>query len=98
MEEQLSRKSIGIELDSRNVGLIQNRLAEQRESDDVSRFFADYACTLDLEAICGETASTRKVTSSEVSVSKQIILLNQDYNQRILPITGKAQIAIELLS
>ena len=49
--EQLGRKSIGIELDSRNVTLIQNRLAEQRESDDISRFFKDYACTPDLEAI-----------------------------------------------
>ena len=72
--EQLGRKSIGIELDSHNISLIQNRLTEQRESDDVTRFFKDYACTPDLEAIWGETASTRKVTSSEVSVSKQTIL------------------------
>ena len=35
--EQLRRKSIGIELDSQNVTLIENRLAERRESDDVSR-------------------------------------------------------------
>ena len=49
--EQLARKSIGVELDSHNVALIQNRLAERRESDDVSRFFKDYACTPDLEAI-----------------------------------------------
>ncbi|RKU12510.1 modification methylase [Candidatus Poribacteria bacterium] len=51
---QLRRKSVGIELDSQNVALIENRLAERRESDDVSRFFKDYACTPDLEAICGE--------------------------------------------
>ena len=51
--EQLGRKSIGVELDSHNVTLIQNRLTEQRESDDVSRFFKDYACTPDLEAIWG---------------------------------------------
>ena len=51
--EQLGRKSIGIELDSHNVTLIENRLAERRESDDVSRFFKDYACTPDLEAIWG---------------------------------------------
>lgn len=49
--EQLGRKSIGIELDSHNVALIENRLAEQRESDDISRFFKDYTCTPDLEAI-----------------------------------------------
>ena len=51
--EQLGRKSIGIELDSHNVALIQSRLTEKRESDDVSRFFRDYACTPDLEAIWG---------------------------------------------
>ena len=49
--EQLGRRSIGIELDSHNVTLIENRLAEQRESDDVSRFFKDYTCTPNLEAI-----------------------------------------------
>ena len=49
--EQLGRKSIGIELDPQNVTLIHNRLAEQRESDKISRFFKDYACTPDLEAI-----------------------------------------------
>ncbi|MDE0400478.1 MAG: site-specific DNA-methyltransferase [Candidatus Poribacteria bacterium] len=51
--EQLGRKSVGIELDSQNVELIENRLAKPRESDDVSRFFKDYVCTPDLEAICG---------------------------------------------
>lgn len=51
--EQLGRKSVGIELDSHNVALIQNRLTEQRGSDDVSRFFKDYACTPDLEIIWG---------------------------------------------
>ena len=51
--EQLGRKSIGIELDSQNVRLIGNRLAERRESDDVSRFFKDYACTSDLKLILG---------------------------------------------
>ncbi len=54
VSEQLGRKSIGIEIDAFNVELIQNRLAEQRESDDVSRFFKDYVCTSDLEAIWGK--------------------------------------------
>ena len=72
--EQLGRKSIGIELDSQNVALIQNRLAEQRESDNVLRFFKDYACTPDLEAIWAEAALPEKSISSEVSVSKQIAL------------------------
>ncbi len=57
VSEQLERKSIGIEIDIHNVKLIQNRLAEQRESDDVSRFFKDYTCTPDLETIWGNRQS-----------------------------------------
>ncbi len=72
--EQLTRKSIGIELDRHNVALIQNRLAEQRESDDISRFFKDYACTPDLEAIWGAAALVEKSISSETSASKQMAL------------------------
>ena len=54
VSEQLARKSIGIELDAFNVELIQNRLAEQRESDDVSRCLKDYVCTPNLELIWGK--------------------------------------------
>ena len=53
VSEQLGRKSIGIELDSFNIQIIQERLAEQRKADDISRFFKDYSCTEDLEAIWG---------------------------------------------
>lgn len=60
VSEQLARKSIGIELDAFNIELIQNRLAEQRESDDVSRFFKDYACTQDLDVIWGKEQSELK--------------------------------------
>ena len=73
--EQLGRKSIGIELDSQNVALIQNRLAEQRESDDVSRFFKDYAWTLDLETIWREHGLARKVTLSDGTSAEQMTLL-----------------------
>ena len=75
--EQLERHAIGIELDAHNVSLIQNRLAEQRKSDDVSRFLNDYACTPDLETIWGETALTRQSTSAELSVSKQTALFEK---------------------
>lgn len=51
--EQLNRKSIGIEIDKINIELIEKRLVEPREADDVSRFFKDYACTPDLQAIWG---------------------------------------------
>ncbi|MYA71225.1 site-specific DNA-methyltransferase [Candidatus Poribacteria bacterium] len=76
--EQLGRKSVGIELDSQNVALIENRLAERRESDDVSRFFKDYACTPDLEAIWGKTMPMRKSTPFGLSVSKQAALFESN--------------------
>ncbi len=60
VSEQLGRKSIGIEIDAFNVELIQNRLAEHRDADDVSRFFKDYACTSDLETIWRKKQSKSK--------------------------------------
>lgn len=76
--EQLGRKSVGIELDSQNVALIKNRLAEQRKSDDVSHFFKDYLCTPNLEAIWGKTTSMRKLMPSAVPVSKQVALFDSN--------------------
>ena len=76
--EQLGRKSVGIELDSYNVELIENRLAKPRESDDVSRFFKDYVCTPDLEAIWGKTTPMRKSTPFALSVSKQAALFESN--------------------
>ena len=73
--EQLGRKSIGIELDVLNVKLIQNRLADQRKSDNVSRFFKDYACTPELELIwgLGQSAPINPAFSKQLSLfeSKQ---------------------------
>ena len=76
--EQLGRKSIGIELDSHNISLIQNRLAEQRESDDVTRFFTDYACTSNLEAIWGERGLNGKFAPSDETAAKQMAFLESD--------------------
>ena len=74
MAEQLNRKSIGIELDAHNVALIQNRLTEQRESDNVSRFFNDYACTPDLEAIWGEYKMNEKFGASDEAAEQMAFL------------------------
>ena len=55
--EQLGRKSIGVELDKVNVKIVEERLAEKREADDISGSFKDYDCTPDLEAIWGRDES-----------------------------------------
>ena len=76
--EQLGRKSVGIELDSHNVTLIQNRLAERRDSDDVSRFFKDYTCTPNLEAIWGKYGLNRKCESSDETAAEQMAFLESN--------------------
>ncbi|RKU13584.1 modification methylase [Candidatus Poribacteria bacterium] len=53
--EQLGRKSIGVELDKVNIKIIEERLAEKREADNISGSFKDYECTPELEAIWGRT-------------------------------------------
>ena len=60
--EQLARKSIGIELDKVNVKIVEERLAEKREADDISALFKDYEYTPDLEAIWGPARSKATVT------------------------------------
>lgn len=76
--EQLRRKSIGIELDSHNVTLIQDRLTERRKSDDVSRFFKDYACTPSLEAIWGKYGQSGKFASADEPTAKQMAFLESN--------------------
>ncbi len=49
--EQLCRNSISIELDSRNVRAIKERLAQFRECDDISSSYSDYKYTKDLALI-----------------------------------------------
>lgn len=76
--EQLGRHAIGIELDSHNVTLIQNRIAEQRKSDDVSRFFTDYIHTPNLETIWGKGQLNRKLIPSDETDVKQIAFLESN--------------------
>ena len=74
VSEQLGRKSIGIEIDAFNVELIQNRLAKQRDADNVSRFFKDYACTSDLETIWRKEQSKSK--KSAISNQRNLLEAN----------------------
>ena len=60
--EQLGRKSTGIELDTVNVKIIEERLAEKRAADDISGLFKDYECTPELEAIWGRAKSRAAAT------------------------------------
>ena len=49
--KQLQRKSVGIELDSDNVSLIEKRLQSLRQADDITKLWDDYAHTRNLHKI-----------------------------------------------
>lgn len=66
--EQLGRKSIGIELDKVNVKIVEERLAEKREADDILGLFKDYECTADLEAIWGQAKSRASATPKQIAL------------------------------
>lgn len=50
---QLTRKSVGIEIDPGHVSLIKSRLQEIRVSDNISKYYQDYKFTPDLDEIWG---------------------------------------------
>ena len=60
---QLERKSVLVELDSKNADLIRRRLANERESDGISRYRDAYTYTLGLDEIWpySQPAETKRV-------------------------------------
>jgi len=56
---QVGRNSIGIEIDPRNVEMIQNRLEEIRDADSVEKFYQDYIYTENLSEIWGAKSSMK---------------------------------------
>lgn len=51
--QQLGRNSIGIEIDPKNVKMIQKRLEEYWEADTVEKYYQDYVYTENLSEIWG---------------------------------------------
>lgn len=50
---QLGRQAVGIEIDKANVKLIEKRIEDEREADNVLRFYKDYEYTPDIKKILG---------------------------------------------
>lgn len=48
---QLKRKSIGIEIDPKNVKMIKNRLEEIRDADSIEKYYQEYTYTEELSKI-----------------------------------------------
>jgi DNA modification methylase len=48
---QLKRKSIGVEIDPKNVTMIKRRLEEIRDSDNIEKYYQDYVYTENLSKI-----------------------------------------------
>ena len=49
--KQLNRKGIGVDIDPKNVELINKRLTTQRKSDDLLKYRVDYRYTENLDEI-----------------------------------------------
>ncbi len=47
--KQLSRRYIGIEIDSKNIGEINKRLIKLRNSDSIEKYHKDYIFTENLD-------------------------------------------------
>jgi DNA modification methylase len=62
--KQLKRNSIGIDIDPENVKMIWRRLKEERNSDDVSKYFDYYRYTDGLASIAG-SESIKSVKSQK---------------------------------
>jgi DNA modification methylase len=57
---QLQRHSLGIEIDSTNVSLIERRLRVKRAPDDIARFRREYSFTIGLDEIWPVIESARE--------------------------------------
>ncbi len=58
---QLKRKSIGIEIDPKNVEMIKSRLEEIRDSDSVEKYYQEYIYTEELSKIWNVKSSSKSI-------------------------------------
>lgn len=72
--QQAGRNSIGIEIDPKNVKMIQKRMGELWEADNIEKYYQDYAYTENLSVIWGAKASTKPSARSK---AKQPSLFGQ---------------------
>ena len=59
---QVGRNSIGIEIDPKNAGLIENRLEEIRDSDNIEKYYQDYRYTENLLEVWGTKSPMKSST------------------------------------
>lgn len=52
--EQLSRNSVGIEIDPKNSEMIRERLEDIRPSDSIAKYYDEYICTENLPKLWGK--------------------------------------------
>ena len=63
---QLGRNSIGIEIDPKNTKMIQKRLDEIRDADDIEKYYQDYTCTENLPEIWGAKFPVKASSKSKL--------------------------------
>ena len=73
---QLNRKSIGLEIDPKNVECITNRLKEIKKGDKIDKYLEDYKCTKNLSEIIGKKTLTIKNNDTLNTKNQELSLLN----------------------
>ena len=70
--KQLQRKSVGIELDADLVSLIEKRLERQRQADDITKLWDDYAHTKNLHEIWKLPENIKVKNSNKLEQMEQL--------------------------
>ena len=74
---QLGRKSVGIEIDPKNAKMIQKRLEEIREADNIEKYYQEYIYTENLSEVWGVKISANapaKSKAKQPSMNEQLVL------------------------
>jgi DNA modification methylase len=72
--QQLGRNSVGVEIDPKNVKMIQKRLEQSWDADNVEKYYQDYLYTENLPEIWGAKTPTKPPSKSK---AKQPALFGQ---------------------
>lgn len=67
---QIDRNSIGIEIDPKNSKLIEKRLEEVRDADNIQRYYQDYIYTESLQQIWNRKSSIRQAEPVKTKIKQ----------------------------
>lgn len=73
--KQLNRKSIGLEIDPKNIACINHRLKKTKKEDNIDQYLDDYKYTKNLSEIVGKEILTQENPIGALKLTTQLSLL-----------------------